>query len=234
MTTHDILPAPRLKIGDLVLRLDRRGAAYIENMSILLVADLHLEKATALAKRTSHLLPPYDSRATLLRLVEVADIYRPQKIIFLGDTWHDRHGLTRMIKDDRLIFDTLLNDFECLFIVGNHDPDQISSSGLRFMNNLEIGNVILRHNPDIFSPNAEICGHLHPVIRIKTKGKTLRRPCFVGTDFRLILPAFGAYTGGLNCLDPAISSLFEGHRVRYFALGQKNIYEIGTQQLLND
>lgn len=223
-----------IKLNTLDITLDHSGAAFIEDKSLLLVADLHLEKSTALARRTFHLLPPYDSRVTLLRLMTVATNYQPKSIIFLGDTWHDRQGLLRMNSDDRSVFDTLQSKSECIFITGNHDETQDSATGLSFSSELVVDDVILRHIPDPLSDRAEICGHLHPAIKINAKGRMMRRPCFIGSHQRLILPAFGALTGGLNCLDPAIDSLFSNPPVRYFALGQKRLYEIGARQLCAD
>lgn len=195
---------------DLVFRghafvLDPAGALVWPERELLVVSDLHLEKGRAFARRGT-LLPPYDTHATLTRLEALVARWRPATVVSLGDGFHDRHGGLELSPElfDRLA--GLTRTRRWVWVTGNHDPQVTLGLGGAAVMELEMGGIVLRHAP--LGAAGEIAGHLHPKARVLTRRLSLHRPCFVGDAQRLLLPAFGSFTGGLNALDPAISALF--------------------------
>jgi metallophosphoesterase superfamily enzyme len=189
------------------LMLDPTGAAFWPARRLLMVADLHLEKSTAAALR-GNLLPPFDTRATLEKLTRVIRLYRPAKVIALGDTFHDRTG------SDRLT-----------------DPNKTDLPGEHAAEWREAGFTFRHQAEDQLGPReVEISGHYHPKASIDTKAKRVSRPCFVTDSSRLMLPAFGAYTGGLDVRDPAIAKFFP-RGLRVFLLGQDQLFSFALGQL---
>jgi len=187
------------------LVLDPSGGLWWPARRMLIVADLHLEKGSAFARR-GHLLPPYDTAATLERLEALVARYLPQTVVSLGDGFHDRAGPRDLSAPlvDRLA--ALVGSLGWIWITGNHDPVLPLALGGAAMPELALDGLRFRHDPAGLP--GEIAGHLHPKARLAIPGFRGSRPCFVGDAERLILPAFGAYTGGLNALDPAVTSLF--------------------------
>ena len=196
-------PALPLEFAGLSLLLDHSGALYLPAEATLVVADLHLEKASCLA-RGGQFLPPYDSEATLLRLAATIGRYQPRRIIAAGDSFHDATGFQRLSARAASLLAALASQREFLWIRGNHDP--LAPSGLvgGAADSLKLGPVWLRHAPEAGSDEPQICGHFHPVARLGARGLKLRKRCFAFNDRVLILPAFGALTGGLNVRDPAL------------------------------
>ena len=198
------------------------GALYWPEHDALLVADLHLEKGSAFA-RSGQFIPPYDSEATLAQLEQDIVHFRPSKVMCLGDSFHDVNGPDRLGANtsDRLQTLTALQDFT--WILGNHDPSLPVTLGgmvgIKVSLTGKANRVILCHEPGGAEPQdglsepqegvpegrLELCGHLHPVATIHTRGRSLRRRCFVLSGGRIILPAYGAYTGGLNVRDDAFA-----------------------------
>lgn len=194
------------------LTLDASGAIWWADQRTLLVADLHLEKASAYA-RTGQMLPPYDTIATLARLSRLAASYAPTQIVMMGDAFHDADAGERLPSEAYDSLGKLAARHELVWIAGNHDPaPPLSLPGKRCAE-LPIAGLVLRHIPQPGNVKGEIAGHLHPVARVATRAGTLRRRCFVSDDRRLILPAFGAFAGGLDIRHPAIAGLFESPRV---------------------
>ncbi len=211
--------------------LDPAGAAFWPGKRILIVADLHFEKATSLAARGA-LLPPYDTRATLERLTRLVRLYRPAKVIALGDSFHDRDGATRLSREDRSKIEILAREAAFIWITGNHDPAPSGLPGVAAAEWRE-GPFVFRHQAnDILGPREiEISGHYHPKASIDARAKRVSRPCFVTDNgSRLMLPAFGAYTGGLDVRDPAIAKLFP-RGLRVFLLGQDQLFSFALGQL---
>lgn len=217
------------------------GALYWPAERALIVADLHLEKASAYAER-GVLLPPYDSRDTLMRLAEVIDHYQARTVIALGDSFHDAGGADRLSPEDRETLAILQDGVEWIWITGNHDPDLstrssvdgASSVGGYVRDQIRLGGVDLRHIPNPTSVTHEIAGHLHPAAKLSLHGYTLRRPCFVGNGLRLVLPAFGSFTGGLNILDAAFEPLFGNDGISVWMMGQEGLYPVATRLLRTD
>lgn len=208
------------------------GALYWESENTLLVADLHLEKGAAFAAR-GMMLPPYDTRSTLQRLAACLDHFSPRRVVALGDSFHRSELAGRLSADDREELAALQQGRDWYWILGNHDPDLPESIGGFVCRSLMIGGITLCHQPSL-SRAPEIAGHLHPVARIARRGEGIRRKCFATDGHRLVMPAFGAYAGGLNVLDEAFSSLFHWHLMQAWLTGRSSVYPLQASLLLPD
>jgi len=197
----------RLTLAGEPLLLDGRGAVYLPARATLVVADLHLEKGQA-AAAAGHFLPPYDTRATLARLVELLNAYRPERVLSLGDGFHRRHGWERLEAEDRSQLEAIAGVCTWTWLAGNHDPEAPCGHGQGHGEPLALGGLTLRHLPAANPAPGEIAGHLHPRAAVRVRGRRVARPCFVSDGARLLMPAFGAFTGGLDVWDPAIAGLF--------------------------
>jgi DNA ligase-associated metallophosphoesterase len=202
------------------LHLDPAGGLFWPARRLLVVADLHLEKGSAFARRGS-LLPPYDTHATLARLEALRQRWRPETILSLGDGFHDRQGPRDLSPAlfDRLT--ALTRDVRWIWVTGNHDPVLPLGLGGAAVGELALDGLTFRHEPT--GTEGEIAGHLHPKARVHSRRLSLHRPCFAGDQSRLILPASGSFTGGINVLDPLISSLFPGGFAAYL-LGDERVF----------
>jgi len=212
---------------------DMSGALYWPGQNMLVIADMHLEKGSSYAAH-GQMLPPYDTRETLLRLARVIDIYNAETIVALGDSFHDRAAFERMSEEDRQILQLIQDDRRWIWVSGNHDPDIADEAGGERVHILDIGGLTLRHDPRAGQMTHEIAGHMHPAARLSLYGYGLRRPCFIGNRRRLIMPAFGSYAGGLNVLDPAFDVLFGCDGFAVWMLGEEGLYPIATRRLQPD
>jgi uncharacterized protein len=212
----------RIRVGGLELLADLSGALYAPDYRALLVADLHFEKGSSGARRGVH-LPPYDTRSTLKTLMEAIERHQPERLLALGDSFHDRAGPDRLDEIDRTAIGTLGNAVDVMWITGNHDPALPVSLGGRIAEEIALGPVMLRHEPRA-GATWEIAGHLHPVAQITRRGRNLRRKCFIGDGGRLVMPAFGAYAGGLNVLSAPFGVLFPERRFRVWMIGGRAIH----------
>jgi len=233
MTTDEQPLAPFFSLGGLTLIPDPSGALYAPDEQLLVVADLHFEKGSAFAKRGS-LLPPYDTRETLRRLKLVVDRLIPKTVIALGDTWHDGGGHVRMDAEDIENFALLRQGIDWVFIAGNHDPEPPRDLGASVAYETSLKGVLFCHEPSVQSHQPQISGHLHPAAKVRGSGRAVRRKCFLTSDTRCILPAFGAYAGGLNVLDPAFSPFFQRAPFTTHVLGRDRVYAVGPASLLPD
>lgn len=225
---------PLIRLGSVEFIPDLSGALYAPSLGLLVVADLHFEKGSSLARRGRGLLPPYDTIETINRLAAVIDRLHPTRVISLGDTWHEPQALSRMTSEDVARLQILQRDREWIFISGNHDPEMPKDSIFEIRNEATIADITFRHEPSLTGKGIEIAGHFHPVVRVGARGRTLRRRCFIANPQRCILPAFGAYTGGLNILDQAFAPLINPSDASIFALGTDRVYQIGRDSLLAD
>jgi len=207
------------------LTLDPAGALWLAETRTLVVADLHLEKASSFA-RSGSLLPPYDSRATLARLAAVAARLAPARIVALGDSFHDRGGPSRLGVEEAAVIAALAEAHELVWITGNHDPELPEGLGGRVVESLEIGLLVFRHLPSAGRRPGEVCGHLHPVVSVAGRGRAVRRRCFASDGARLVLPAFGALAGGLDLRDAAFAGVLARAATTAYALGADRIYPI--------
>lgn len=179
------------------------GALYWPAQKALLVADLHLEKASWFA-RLGKMLPPYDSLATLSALEQKVGQTGVARLYCLGDSFHDKYGCDRLPAAARDTLTSLTSKLDWIWIVGNHDAGLIDHCGGRIEEECEVGGIILRHEAVEHDSRPEISGHFHPKLRLSMKGRSVSRRCYVATASKLILPAYGAFTGGLDAHHPEI------------------------------
>ena len=179
------------------------GALFWPSQEALLVADLHLEKASWFA-RWGQFLPPYDSHATLSALSAEVERSGATRLFCLGDSFHDRSGCDRLPANARELLSSLTQKLDWVWIVGNHDPGFADHCGGRIEDEVEIAGIILRHEAVPDEPRPEISGHFHPKLRLHLKGRQVSRRCFVLSASKIIMPAFGALTGGLDAHHPEI------------------------------
>ncbi len=225
--------AQRLSICGKAFIADQSGALYWPAEDALIVADMHLEKGSSFAAR-GQMLPPYDTRQTLITLAETIDRYDATTIIALGDSFHDADGPSRIMPQDREILEIIQADRQWFWIVGNHDPVLPESLGGTVLDALVISGLTLRHEPFAGPVTHEIAGHLHPAAKVSLYGHMIRRPSFVGNGRRLVLPAFGALTGGLNVLDAAFHPLFGLDGYSVWMMGHEGLYPVATRLLRED
>lgn len=213
------------------LVLDPTGALWWPKHGLLIVADLHLEKGSAFARR-GRFLPPYDTEITLARLEALLLRHRPATVVSLGDGFHDRHGPAHLPPGlfDRLT--AMTRTVRWLWLSGNHDPLMPLEIGGAALTELRLDGLTLRHLP---GPDAdgEIAGHLHPKARVLVRGRTLRRPCFVVDERRIMMPSLGSLTGGLNVLDATLIDLFPNGFAAYL-LGEERVFHLPRRTLLLD
>lgn len=213
-----------ISVNGETLLLDACGAAFSRAHGTLIFADLHLEKGSAYA-RGRQFLPPYDTADTLSRMATAIARHRPARVIALGDSFHDGGAAGRLGQSDRERLQGLRETAQFVWIAGNHDPEPPSWVGGEVADSFRLGGLTLRHAPLPDFERGEVAGHLHPCARVSKWGRSVRRRCFVSDGLRLLLPSFGAYTGGLDVGDEAIAGLFAGGFHAYM-LGQARVYAI--------
>jgi uncharacterized protein len=179
------------------------GALFWPAQQALLVADLHLEKASWFA-RFGQFLPPYDSHATLTALAPEVERTGATRLYCLGDSFHDRFGCDRLPVSARELLIALTSKLDWTWIVGNHDPGFADHCGGAIQDEVEIAGIILRHEAVRDEPRPEISGHFHPKLRVNLRGRHVSRRCFVTSATKIIMPAFGSLTGGLDAHHPEI------------------------------
>ncbi len=208
---------------------DREGGLFWPRKSMLIVSDLHLEKGAALAAR-GQMLPPYDTAATLSRLKKCIDFWQPEKIISLGDSFHRDDSAMKLPALFQQQIIKLTEQYHWVWIAGNHDPSAPVDLGGNSVEALREGPFHFVHEQKD-QCGGEISGHLHPVAIVRQRGKKLRRRCFAVDQNRMILPAFGAFTGGLNILSDPFNGLFDCDDLRVWMMGSAGVYKMGVQQL---
>ncbi len=211
------------------LLADRAGVLVWPDEATLVVADLHFEKGSGLA-RNGALLPPYDTAATLDRLDAAIAAWAPKRVICLGDSFHDGHAAGRLEDEVAARIRSMTAAREWVWITGNHDPAPPTFLGGTAREDLRLGPLVFRHEAVPSAGGGEVSGHFHPKARVAVRGGSRSGRCFVTDGRRLILPAFGAYTGGLDVLDPAIDSLLAAKRV-VFLLGKSRIHGFPARHL---
>lgn len=210
------------------LLLDPLGAVVWPDAGLLAVADLHLEKGSACAAR-GNLVPPWDTRITLDRLGLLLRRWRPRTVVALGDSFHDARGSLRMGPGDAARLRGFTEAAEFVWVLGNHDPTPPCGLGGVAVDVWTTGPLVFRHQAQP-GASGELCGHHHPKASIATRAGTVTRPCFVVDARRLMLPALGAYTGGLDLTHPAIAGLFP-RGGRTFLLGQDRLFSFTLAQV---
>jgi hypothetical protein len=207
------------------------GALWWPETKTLIVSDLHLEKGSSFAAG-GQMLPPYDTTATLAIVEALVQRFSPERVISLGDSFHDRKAETRMVEGDCQRVRRLTAETDWIWVEGNHDPDPPEHLGGRPAKVLRMGDVVFRHEPT--GESGEIAGHLHPCAKIVSRVRALRRRCFVTDGERLIMPALGAFTGGLNVLDEAYSPCFPDGDMMVFAMSREAVIPISSKRLIPD
>ena len=179
------------------------GALYWPARRALLLADLHLEKASWYAG-AGQMLPPYDSAATLSEVARAIAATRAREVWCLGDSFHDPAGCLRLSADARAQLKALTAATRWTWITGNHDAGLVDHCGGAVTGEAVVDGLVLRHEADARETRPELSGHYHPKLRLTVRGRRVARRCFVASGAKLILPAFGALTGGMDADDPAI------------------------------
>jgi DNA ligase-associated metallophosphoesterase len=226
---EDEPPAARivtLDVAGVSLIADLSGALFWEEERLLVVSDLHLEKGSSFAAR-GVLLPPYDTVATLGRLGMVIARYDPRSVIALGDSFHDREAHERLSAPDRVALAGLQTRRDWIWISGNHDPVLPSDLGGAVAQEVALGGIVFRHEPT--GAVGEIAGHLHPKARLSTRGRSMERRCFACDGERTVMPAFGAYTGGLSIRDAAFAKIFQAGLTAH-VLGDLRLHSIAASR----
>jgi DNA ligase-associated metallophosphoesterase len=210
--------------------LDWRGCAYFPRLRLIAVSDLHLEKGSSFARR-GIFIPPYDTDATLARLAAVIGEFDPVTVICVGDSFHDPGAHCRLPPETAEEIGRLACGRDWCWIRGNHDP--LAPAGLAGFSaaELAVGPLLFRHEPAAGAEAGEVAGHLHPGAVVRRRGRAVRRPCFACDGRRMILPAFGAYTGSLNVRSDAFDGLFDRDDLRAFLLGDGAIFPIAGAHL---
>ncbi len=226
-------PIETICIAGIELIGDPAGILYWPDERILAVSDLHLEKGSSYAER-GILLPPYDTGATLARLADVISRYVPRLVIALGDNFHDCKGALRLGAQNREALASLQQGRDWLWVAGNHDPEPARGIGGTFAAAFALGPFSFRHEPTKGVANGEVAGHLHPLARITQRGQTLSRRCFASNGARVIMPAFGAFAGGLNVLHRAFGEVFGAFRFTAYMLGDRRLYPVNLTRCVGD
>jgi len=218
-----------ISVNGASLLADPLGAAIEPQSRTLVVADLHFEKGSGLARR-GRLLPPYDTRATLEGLAALMKRWQPRRVVALGDSFHDRGAGERITDHDLGVLSGLMRGREWIWVRGNHDPEPPARCGGEIADEVRIGPLVLRHQPE-GDGAGEVCGHFHPKASVRLRaGRLVSGRCFAGDGRRLVLPSFGAYTGGLDVLDPALSRLFRG-AFAVVLIGRDRLYRLTSARL---
>jgi DNA ligase-associated metallophosphoesterase len=222
----------RTAVAGAEVTLRASGALWLPAESCLVVADLHLEKGSSYARR-GQMLPPFDTRETLGRLeAEVARL-APRILVFLGDSFHDRTSEERLEQSDAARIAALAQGRRLIWVVGNHDADGPRALPGETAADLALCGLFLRHEPRAGLQFGEVSGHLHPAAKVRSARGAVRRRCFATDGERLILPAFGAYAGGLNVRDAAFDGLF-ARPLLAGAIGRDRVHAIGWRSLAAD
>jgi DNA ligase-associated metallophosphoesterase len=220
-----------ITVNGAALVADCAGILYWPTERVLIVADLHLEKGSAFAGR-GMLLPPYDTAETLARLSDPLRRYAPRLVVCLGDNFHDDGGAARLLAADRTALAGLQSGRDWIWIAGNHDPAPADGIGGAFAGVVALGSLVFRHEPAAGPADGEIAGHLHPSARVSRRGRSVVRPCFATDGRRLVMPAFGAYTGGLDIRHRAFAGLFCGSDFSVHLIGRRRVYGFPASRCL--
>jgi uncharacterized protein len=227
----DVGHCASLALGGLELLPDLSGALYVPDYRSLLVADLHFEKGSSFLRR-GLFIPPFDTRSTLAVLEAAIARLRPERLIALGDSFHDCSAGDRIDAADLTRIRSLSDRLDVIWISGNHDRKLPDGLGGRTAAEVSLGPLILRHLPEpVLSGTFAIAGHFHPVASIVRRGRRLTSRSFVADRSRLIMPAFGAYTGGMDVRAPEISSLFSQQAFTAWMIGRSAIYSFSSDVL---
>lgn len=224
---------PEIKLCGATLLPDVTGALFWPEEDTLIVSDLHFEKNPAFAKRGVH-LPSYDTSSTLAVLEGLFRFYRPFRMVVLGDSFYDEDVSLRLSAGETTRLKALTLNSEWVWVSGNHDPEPPKAFGGVAVDNFSIGSLVLRHEPGGPGTIGEIAGYLHPAARVMSRGRYIRRKCFLSDKDRIVLPALGAFTGGRNVLSEPFTELFPKKSFHAWMLGSDTVYPVAATRLLPD
>lgn len=220
------------KLAGVLVTALPEGALWIADAKALVVSDLHLEKGSSFALR-GQMLPPYDTHAVLMKIARLVERLQPDIVVSLGDSFHDGAGVARMAQEDRVLLTSLIERVDWIWVEGNHDGRAPETLGGAVRDVLHLGALVLRHEPTQSAAPGEIAGHLHPCAKVAGRGTAVRRRCFAYDGERLVMPAFGAFTGGLNICDEVYAPLFPNGAAA-LVLGREKVLPAPLQRLLPD
>jgi DNA ligase-associated metallophosphoesterase len=220
------------KLGGVLATALPEGALWIAEAKALIVSDLHLEKGSSFAKR-GQMLPPYDTHAALTKLSALMARLAPDIVVSLGDSFHDGGGPARMAQNDRAHLQHMIGLCDWIWVEGNHDGKAPETLGGVVHDVLHLGALVLRHTPSKGAAPGEVAGHMHPCARVVGRGRSVRRRCFATDGERLVMPAFGAFTGGLNICDRAYAPIFPTGAMA-LVLGRERVLPAPQERLLGD
>ena len=209
------------------LQICKEGVLFWLEKEIAIVSDLHLEKGSSYASSGQY-IPPYDSEETLLKLLDILNKYKVRKVIFLGDTFHDKDAFLRMTSKVRFLFEDFTKKYEVIFILGNHE-NKIKIEGIKFHQEYIVDDIHFLHEAIQKNIN-QISGHFHPVASIKVSSKKITSKCLIHSNNHIILPSFGEFTGGLNINNPVLKPFINEDYNIYF-LTKKSIYKFSNKEI---
>ena len=221
-----------LRLRDLDFVCRPAGALWLEAHGLLVVSDLHLEKGSCFAT-SGQMLPPYDTRETLARLKSEVESLSPRLIVLLGDSFHDTGGEARLHHQDQAQIEALARGRTLIWLAGNHDRQAPRSLPGEALEMLSVAGLDLVHEPTATPREFEVAGHLHPCARVRGRAATIRRRCFITDGDRIVLPAFGAYAGGLNVKDLAFDRILRRPPLAA-VMGINRVHAIGWSRLEKD
>jgi uncharacterized protein len=228
---HGLSKQHTITLGGLSFTPDMSGALYCAAENLLLIADLHLEQGASLARRGLH-VPPFDTLVTLAMLEQVLANTKAQRLVLLGDSFHDAVAHETVRDSDATRLRNITNAVETIWISGNHDPHAHNVLGGTCVDEMQFGEITLRHIPArLKSDELEIAGHLHPGAAIAQRGQLIRTKCFAADHRRIILPAFGSYTGALNVLSGAYAGLFDVSSAQAWMIGKTAMHKFPWKRL---
>ena len=222
---------PSFELAGVTAVLDCTGAMWLPDDRVLVVSDLHFEKGSHFAER-GQFLPPYDTTATLETLERLVESYRPETVISLGDAFHDTRAEARMQEHDAQRLEGLTAKSEWIWILGNHDPLPPARFRGDARERCDVAGLRFSHEPGDHDA-WQVAGHLHPCAVAQKNGRGVRRKAFVTDGQRMIMPAMGAFTGGLNVLDDAYQGLL-GAPLQVHLCGQEKVYQVPLASLRGD
>lgn len=226
--THIIASAYRFEWANQWCHADASGALFIEEPKLLIVSDLHLEKASHYSAK-GRFLPPYDSEKTLRKLQNVVQTFKPKTVLSLGDAFHDNEGRNRLSDNCIKLLDEISKITEFIWVIGNHDAGELKHNSMQSHTEIERAGIRFIHEADTSmsaEDGFEVSGHFHPCATIIQRGRRLRRRCFAMDQKRMIMPAFGSLTGNLNISDPIYTPLFQKAEMSVILLGERSAHHI--------
>ena len=208
-------------------QISKEGILFWFDKQIAIIADLHLEKGSSFGP-SGQFLPPYDSEETLNKIFKTIKNHKIKTIILLGDTFHDKNAFDRMSEKVFILFKSLIEKYEVIFILGNHES-KFEIGRINFLNEYVIDDIHFIHQAlptSIF----QISGHFHPVASVKSSIKKITAKCLLHTNNHIILPSFGKYTGGLNINNPVFKP-FVNNDSKIYMLTKKSIYKFTSKEV---